>query len=331
MNSTFKRVLFLTSCLALLLFIVFVINQTAQFVLLAGTISATLGTVVLCTLLVLYALLLLVPVTMFLRLPKSLTPPQNHEGPEFVAYVDALRKRLANNPLLEGFHLSTQEEVAEALAILGKQADDVIQKTASTIFLSTAISQSGRLDAFFVLSAQTRMVWRVAHIYYQRPTLRDMVRLYANVTATSFIASELDDIDINEQIQPVLSSAFGTLALSVPGLQAASSLVITSAFTGAANAYLTLRVGIIAKRYCGSLVIEERKALRRAASAEAAKLLGGIVKQGTARLTKAVWETSKEKAGTAASGAKEYAKQVGLSFLSTIGGRKTKESPDSQA
>jgi hypothetical protein len=331
MNSTFKKMVLLASCLVLLLFALFVVNQTAQLVLLAGTVSTALATVVLCTLLLLYAVLTLVPIIMFLRLPKTLTPPHSLDGPEFAAYVDALKKRLASNSLLQGFDLSTLEKVEGGLAILGKQADEVIQKAASTVFLSTAISQSGRLDAFFVLSAQSRMVWRIAHIYYQRPTLRDMVRLYANVAATSFVASELEDIDVNEQIQPVLSSVFGTVALSVPGLQAASSLLVTSAFTGAANAYLTLRVGIIARRYCGAIVVAEKKTLRRAASAEAAKLLGAIVKQGTSRVTKAVWEVSKEKAGTAASGAKEYAKQAGLSFLSTIGVHKSKESPDPQA
>ena len=319
MSATFKRVLLLTSVLVLLLFFLFVINQTAQVVQLARTVSPALGTAVLWALLVLYAVLILVPVSIFLGLPKSLSPPRSQDGPEFDAYLDTLRKRLTSNPLIQGLDLSSRDKVEEALAMLGKQADDVIQKNASTVFLSTAISQSGRLDAFFVLSAQSRMVWRIAHIYYQRPTLRDMVQLYANVVTTAFVASELDDIDINEQIQPVLSSVFGSLALSIPGLQAASSLVITSAFTGAANAYLTLRVGIIARRYCGSLVVAEKKTLRRAASAEAAKLLGGIVKQGTTRVTKAVWETSKTRAGTAATGAREYAKQAGLSFLSKLG------------
>jgi len=61
----------------------------------------------------------------------------------------------------------------------------------------------------------------------------------------------------------------------------------------AANAFLTLRVGIVAKRYCGSLVVVEKRGLRRMATAEAAKLLGTIVKQGSARLTKILWSASK--------------------------------------
>jgi hypothetical protein len=81
----------------------------------------------------------------------------------------------------------------------------------------------------------------------------------------------------------------------------------------------------IARRYCGSLVIAEK---RRCAAQQQKQLLGGIVKQGTARVTKAVWETSRAKAGTAATGARKYAKQASLSFLSKIGLLTTEEPSD---
>jgi uncharacterized membrane protein YcjF (UPF0283 family) len=182
-------------------------------------------------------------------------PPASEDSPEFTRYLESLKKRLRSNTRLKNFDLSNRERIEDALTLLGKQADDIIQKTASTVFMSTAISQSGRLDAFLVLSAQSRMVWQIAHLHYQRPTLRDLIYLYANVAATAFMASELDDIDLNEQVQPVLSSTLGAMAGSVPGLQLAASLLVTSVLTGTANAFLSLRVGIIAKRYCGSIVI----------------------------------------------------------------------------
>ena len=328
MNRTAKKIVILASLLVMLLFILFVINQTAQVVQLARNISAVFGTVVFWALLVLYALLILVPVTLFLRLPRSLTPPTSVDSPEFPRYLEALKKRLACNALLESCDLSNRERIEDALALLGKQADELIQKTASAVFMSTAISQSGRLDAFLVLSAQSRMVWRIAHLYYQRPTLRDLMHLYANVAATAFMASELDDIDLNEQVQPVLSSTLGAVAGSLPGLQVAASLIVTSVLTGTANAFLSLRVGIIAKRYCGSLVIAEKKTLRRSAGAEAAKLLGSIVKQGTSRVSKMVWELSKDRLGGVVSGAAGHVKEAGNSLLSRIGIRKGKGSTD---
>ena len=169
------------------------------------------------------------------------------------------------------------------------------------------------------------MVWRIAGVYSQRPALRDLVNLYANVAASAFVAGELDEAEIGEQIEPILSSALGAVSLSVPGVQAAASIVVNSILTGAANAFLTLRVGIIARRWCGSLVIADRRTLRRAATAEAAKLLGSIVKSGTARISRALWDASKGKVGGAFSGLTGVARDVKESLLALLKLRKGEE------
>ena len=328
MSKTLKKIVLSVSILILLLFILFVINQTAQVVQLADKAGSQFGNFVFWVLLIIYAVLILIPVFLFLRLPKSLMPPKSEDSPEFDVYFTLLKKRLASNPHLKCLELSNRKQVDEALAILAKKSDEIIQQTASTVFISTAISQSGRLDAFLVLSAQSRMVWRIARLYYQRPTLRDLIQLYANVAGTAFLASELEDIDISEQVEPVLSSTLGALAVTIPGIQLAASILVNSVLTGTANAFLTLRVGIIARRYCGSLVISEKHTLRHAASAEAAKLLGFIVKQGTAKLSKALWNASKGKVSNVFSGLKEYAKGTGSSLLAKVGLQKTKEALD---
>jgi len=330
MNKTFKKIGLFASILILLFFILFVINQTAQVVQLAEKVTPSFGNLVFWSLLIVYAVLILIPVFLFLRLPRSLQPPTTEDSPAFDAYLTVLKKRLAGNPHLKGLELSTRKQVDEAMAILAKKSDGIIQQTASTVFISTAISQSGRLDAFLVLSAQSRMVWRIARLYYQRPTLRDLIQLYANVAGTTFLANEFEDIDISEQVEPVLSSTLGALAVSIPGVQLAASILVNSVLTGAANAFLTLRVGIIARRYCGSLVIAEKRRLRRSASAEAATLLGSIVKRGTAQLYKALLKASKDKVGGIFSGMKEYAKEVGSSLLTKVGLQKTKEVLDTE-
>ena len=330
MNKPLKKIALFVSSLILLLFILFVINQTAQIVQLADRVSPSFGHFVFWALLICYAILLCIPVVLFLRLPKSLTPPKNDDGPEFDAYLSSLRKRLASNSHLKEVPLSNREQIEEALAILSKKADEIIEQTASTVFIGTAISQSGRLDAFLVLSAQSRMVWRIARLYYQRPTLRDFIQLYANVAGTAFLASEFDDIDISEQVEPILSSALGALAVSIPGIQFAASIMVSSVLTGAANAFLTLRVGIITRQYCGSLIHAEKKTLRRTASAEAAKLLSSIVKKGTARLSKALWKTSKGKVSGVFSGLKESVKETGGSLLAKVGLQKMKETLDEE-
>jgi hypothetical protein len=319
MNKTFRKIAFLASVFVLFFFVLFVVNQTAQVVDLASRADPLAGAVVFWFLIGLYAAVMVMTAVMFLRLPKPLIPPESEEAPEFPAYLETLRKRLSSNPLLEGRDLSGREQIEQALAVLSRGCDDIIQKSAATVFVSTAISQSGRLDALFVLSSQWRMVWQIAKIYYQRPTLRDLGYLYSNVAATVFMASELDDIDVSEQVQPVISSTLSAVSLSIPGMQALTSILVNSVLTGAANAFLTLRVGIIAKRYCGSLVLAERRSIRRWATAEAAQLLSSIVKQGTGRVSKAIWQASKEKAGGAVSGAAGFARGVKDSLLSKLG------------
>jgi hypothetical protein len=109
------------------------------------------------------------------------------------------------------------------------------------------------------------------------------------------MAGELEDIDVSEQIQPVLSAVLGSAATAVPGLQTASTILVNSVLTGSANAFLTLRVGMIARQYCSTLVVEDRRVLRRSASAQAAMMLGGIASYGAKTLVKSVATASKKK------------------------------------
>jgi len=299
MNKAFKRIAFFTIVLILLFLVIFVITQTSQVAELADKVSPEFGHIVLWGLLVIYAVLILFPVVLFLRLRRSPTPPKNEDDPKFTTYLEVLKRRLASNPCLKGLDLSNRQEIEKALTLMAQNADEIIQRTAATVFVSTAISQTGRLEPFFVLSAQARMVWQIARLYYQRPMFRDLIRIYTNVARTALLMDKIQDADISEQVTPALSSALGALADTFPQSQLAASILVNSVRTGTANALLTLRAGIITKSYCGSLILAERSILRRAAGAEAAKLLDSIVRQGTVRLSKAVSHASKNRVGTA--------------------------------
>jgi hypothetical protein len=110
--------------------------------------------------------------------------------------------------------------------------------------------------------------------------------------STAFLATELDDADLSEQIQPVLTSVLGSAAGVVPGLQAATALFVNSVVSGTANAYLTLRVGIIAREYSRALVRPRKAALRKSAVVQAAGMLGSIAATGAARLSGVIVKAS---------------------------------------
>src|SRR3954454_15562006 len=197
------------------------------------------------------------------------------------------RRRLARNSRLRGVCLTSADDVDAAICLLDKHADDVVVSTASAVFLSTAVLQSGRLDVLVVLAAQTRLIWKIAHVYYQRPSLRDFVQLYANVGSTALIAAGIEDIDVDV----LVGTIFGSTVAAIPGMH----LLASSVLSGSANAFLTLRVGMITKEYCRARTQLEKKGLRRAATLQAAKLLGSIVRDGTVKLTHATLNASKTK------------------------------------
>ena len=232
-----------------------------------------------------------------MRMPRPLVPPASESGPEFDDHLKRLGERLAANPRIQLASIRPVDRrgIDDALRLLDDDATTIVKQMATTVFLTTAVSQSGRLDALLVLAAQSRMVWRVAHLYYQRPSVREMVYLYANVAATSFVAGELDDLELHQMIQPVVAGTLGAVGGAIPGAQVLTSIMVNSLMSGSANAFLTLRVGIITKDYCGSLVAEPRTQVRRAATGEAARLLSGIVKDSGKRVRDAVWEEIKTK------------------------------------
>ncbi|GAB4373997.1 MAG: hypothetical protein Kow0042_18260 [Calditrichia bacterium] len=298
MFAHLKKIVILLSILVLVLFAIFLLNQTVQLVQLAKGIHPLLGQILLWVLLLLYLILLVVPVYMYFRLPPALKPPLEENPEATEKYLKQLAARLRKNPHLKDHALASREEIENALNSLDKQADELIKRSATTVFVTTAISQSGRLDAFTVLIALTRLVWQVASLYYQRPSWREFTQLYANVAATAFVAGELEDIDIGQQVEPIIGSVLGgSLTSAIPGIHTVALIITNSLLTGATNAYLTLRVGIITKKYCSSLVQKDRKWIRRSASVEAARLLSVIVMNSAGNISKAILNAALKQPG----------------------------------
>ncbi len=292
-----KQLRFLFICLAVLVlvaFVLFVVNQISGVYLLARAVHPAFGQAVLWTLILLFGALFAVPVVLYFRLPKPLTPPETDEARD--VYVQALGRRLSSNKLLRGqsYNWSEEIEIAKALSVLEARADALIQTTAKSVFLTTAISQNGKLDALTVLVTHTRMIWQIAHIYYQRPALRDITSLYANVGTTTFLASQIEDIDISHHLEPIMGSVLQNSAVkSVPFLGQISGMVMDSVLEGSINAFLTLRVGVIAKRYCSSLGHFNSRVVRLAAYREASSMLGQIVRQSSGQVIRSIMDSAR--------------------------------------
>lgn len=284
MRRGIRTILLLSSLFLVVSFAVFVINQTAQLVAIADRLHPLAGDVAFWSLLALYVMCLAVPAVLLLRLPRSLKVPASDSGAEFDHHLVELKKRLLRNDHVSVLPLDTRSDIEAALKVLGERADQVIQQTAGQVFITTAVSQNGSLDAVVVLAAQSKMTWALARLYYQRPSLRELAYLYGNVAATAFVAAEIEDLDLAGQLQPVMSSVLGSVAGAVPGLQVVSAVAANSTFNGSANAFMTLRVGLIGKQYCEALVRPDRRLAKRSATAGAALMLSGVVASGAKRV-----------------------------------------------
>ncbi len=293
MLKQIKKLGILFSSAILLAFVIFAINQIIAFHANLTTINPTLAWVVTGCLTLLFILLFSIPVILILRLPKSMTFPE--EGTDDADYANALRKRLAKNKRIKkaGINVYEEEGYQKALTLLNDEATQVIKNTASSVFLTTAVSQNGKLDALTVFVTQSRMIWKVAHIYWQRPSLRDMTRLYGNVGATALIASELDEIDLTRQIEPVINAIVKSPGRSLPIVGHAAHIITDSLLEGSTNAFLTLRVGVVAQQYCGSWDIEDKKSVRRNSFVTASSMLRSLVVESSGKVVTGVMKAMK--------------------------------------
>lgn len=242
-----------------------------------------------------------------------------------------LARRLAKNTFLReaGLDLDGPQGLENGLAALKAQADVEIKATAKRVFVGTAVSQNGRLDTLVVLYLISRLAWRIAKLYNQRPHYRELINLYANIGATSFLAGSIEEFGIEDYVRELMGPMVGGSAIgAVPGAQAIASTITASVLTGSTNCLLALRCGIVARDYV-SLNLDAKGRMRRSATVEASKMFvtmsgetvtyvtrllvrssTSAVKSGTARAFKGVGETITCTAGNVGDGARKVGQGV---------------------
>jgi hypothetical protein len=291
-HSSARKVIIIAAVLVTVCLVSVVIAGATSLILLADRIHPIAGTIVFWAICLAAGFFALYCAIAYSRLPAALVPPEEDSGPKHDAYLEALRARLTSNPRIRDLPVVTEEEIKKAVGHLSAQADSVVRRTASTVFLSTALMQNGRLDGLIVLFTQIQMVGRIARIYVQRPSPRELARLYANVAGTAFIASGLESLDLGQMVAPLAVSVVPALKGGIPGLSGVSALLVKCVSNGAANAFLTLRVGEVARRYCELTSRCPRELIRKSATAAAVQHLGRIVRENGALVVKKIWAST---------------------------------------
>lgn len=122
-------------------------------------------------------------------------------------------------------------------ASLSPVVDLHIKEAAKASFTTTAISQAPAFDMISVLAVNLRMVRAIVEACGYRPSAPALLGLYVRAMKATLIAGGIEEMDLEE----IVTLIGGNAAI------AASSVVLSSAAQGAANAYLTVRVGVITK------------------------------------------------------------------------------------
>lgn len=151
----------------------------------------------------------------------------------------------------------TSDETAQLEDFLkqGNQADDLliefftekfspvidseIKSAAKTAFVTTAISQTAFYDMFSMLSVNLHLIRTIVESCGYRPSGAALLGLYVRILKATFLAGGLEEMDL-EELLPLVT---GNAAMKLPGL------VFASAAQGTVNAFMTIRVGILTKKY----------------------------------------------------------------------------------
>jgi hypothetical protein len=120
-----------------------------------------------------------------------------------------------------------------------------------------------------------------------------MFYLYSHIVLTLFAVGKIEEMDLSTRLEPVISSLLGGSIIStVPGVSLVATMVANSIIDGSANAFLALLTGILAKRYFTPCGILEYKEERKAASIEAAQMLGCVMVKSAKQVTESIWKAS---------------------------------------
>lgn len=160
--------------------------------------------------------------------------------------TDKLISHLKKNKLLKDINIS-EAETEKCIEILNNSAKSEIMKISSEVFLSTSLSQWGKIDGLIILVQQLRLVWKIIRIYNSRPSYAYIFSIYTNVFISSLLSFSIEEADIIHYIEPIIDESLESSASGIPIVGNIAQLIASSIFSGTVNCALTARTGLIAQ------------------------------------------------------------------------------------
>lgn len=128
---------------------------------------------------------------------------------------------------------------------ISSKINQIINESSAKVLLSTAISQNNKFDAATVALVNIRMIMRIVVLCGYHPSYPQLYKLIAKVFRNALIAYTIQSINVDELIFNGINKLVKGALTSIPFV----GDLTKSVTQGAANALLTLRIGIITRKY----------------------------------------------------------------------------------
>lgn len=196
-------------------------------------------------------------------------------------------KKVTKNILKNGSLVETDKELlagglkndAEIQEVLNQyfnkslKADinKIIVRNAKSVMVSTAISQNGRLDFISVVVVNLKMIKEIVLKCGFRPSYPKLGKLAVNVFSTAMIAEGLEGLDFSDLFPASTTNFLSEIPIIKP--------IASSILQGISNALLTIRIGIVTRKYLFSDYKNiSQSEIRTSSIKESIKVLPAVIK-----------------------------------------------------
>ncbi|XMB72523.1 DUF697 domain-containing protein [Mycoplasmatota bacterium WC30] len=220
----------------------------------------------------------------------SLFSEEENARKNYSMYKKVAKNLLEEEYIAEDDKTSINENLSDPLQLkeslsgvfdktIKKELNKVIVTHAESVFMTTAISQNGRLDAIAVLTINLRLIKELVVKCGFRPSYTSLGRLSFSVLTTAIVAESIEDMKFSELFPQSSLNALG----EIPFLKT----ITGSLAQGAGNALLSLRVGIICRNFLFmNLKGISKREIKRMAFAEAVTLFPKVVGESIKKVPK---------------------------------------------
>ena len=184
-------------------------------------------------------------------------------------YVNEEEKRVLKSCETSG---ELREELTKVFnTSIKKDINKIILNNAKTVLLSTAISQNGKFDMYTVFAMNVKMIKEIVVKCGFRPSYPKLGKLTFKVVSTAMVAESLEGLDLSDVVPQTTNNVLSEIPFVKP--------IASSFVNGISNALLTIRIGLVTRKYLFSDGNLSKSQIRVQAIKESLQMIPIVIKE----------------------------------------------------